>query len=247
MQNSMSNSGNFVPKWPLISGVVFMSSLVMLSPTWACEQGTWCFFKRKANSLYENFFSPGSAVKRVPGVHRGGPIEMPLLENKPILQAGKKVVYFGWIGGVENSSYDLTIKKDGKTYWEKTTTSLFAKMEQPFDIGKYEVTVSSAVEDTSTGKKVSLTPITHRLTVVKNMGCLNSSQRKSFEEYQQQPSKSSVDKITLAWWLADQSSKCWFEAYQQIAGVESLAGVENFEEFKKDFAAGIVEEEVVEN
>jgi hypothetical protein len=153
---------------------------------------------------------------------------MPLLENNAVLKSGKPVVYLGWTEETDSPYYSLKVEGENgetKTWKNIPSTLLEIKKNQfQFEAGEYLVTVSSFVTDSSTGKPTEKA-IEHTLTV-NGQGCLNFSQTNDFNLLEQQLRESQLDEPTknkaMAIWLARQSSGCWLEAFQYIAGEEGL-------------------------
>ena len=221
----MSSLGHFVCRWPIFNGVFFILVLMLFfvtpspaGPPKACK-GLWCYITTHANDWHEKLWKTRQQRKK--GWHRG-PLRMPLLKNHPILQSGKKVVYFGWLGKAKRFHLSIRNTKNNKT-WEKKVKDTFVKVksrEFDFEVGKYQVKLTSFVKDTKTGKYISKTK-DYKFTV-KDEGCLKKPE---FQELEKLLSNSRRDELAKrkvrATWLSTQY-RCEFEAYQQVAREESL-------------------------
>jgi len=171
------------------------------------EKGFLPFVKSTFDDWYGKFFSK---QKKEGGVHKG-PLRMPLLERNSILQSGKQVVYFGWLG---KASRFCILKEDfdeDRNTWvevvnKKVVTKHLMKVERSefdFRAGKYLVKL--------TNNGCSATEKSHEfLLTVKDYGCLNELEK-------QYPDSKKLSRDQKAAQLSSQSH-CTFEAYQQVAG-----------------------------
>jgi len=149
---------------------VLMLFLAMPSPTWAKNSFSTIFYNARTDvgQWFKELVSP--PAKKYMETYSRGPLKVFLLENTPLLQAGKKVVYLGWAGGEEGeevSSYQIEVTGNGET-WSTTTSSAFVEIKAAdfkFEADNdYVIRVSCC---TVKGKEGQTVP--HQFTVVKNV------------------------------------------------------------------------------
>jgi len=218
MQNStISSYGHSVWKWPIISGggIVLMLFLVMPLPTYASGCKILCNAWGMVGSWVDNIMSPPAVKQR--GRWSRGVLRVPLLAQNPILQAGKEVVYLGWMGCEKTISFQVNVTGNGKTWATSTTSAFVAIKEADF---KFEADNDYEVQISCSGQQIQ----SYTLEVVNNiLDYLPNGKEKELNERLRESSSSLETQAAVrATWWASQGRQYMLEAYQQIADITEL-------------------------
>jgi hypothetical protein len=209
--------------------------MVMPSSTWAAPKCNTklCNGWGILGSWYEKLVSPPE-IKQRGAWSRGPLLKVMLLKNNPILEAGKEVVYFGWMGCPKEVV--LTIDINGEKSWKtppiKSDFVAITKADVEFKVGNvYDFTISCG------DKKES-----HELKVVNNvldvLDRFSEGEKQELDKILNKFGSSLDKKVARTIWLAKKDRRYMLEAYQYVVEAYRKTDSKEFKVFKEGLEAG---------